>query len=243
MDTRDQHQNDELMKFKEQLKDKQKIINDQNNLVEEMLEENSQAVRQTEKQTTDPYWEKSVRGDDHCQQGRVNNGQTKIVTTGIPNFAIGITQEINKAIDLWIDDCQIHGGIISDRNMVNSQIVPGWGVRVRRRLLERNVDGTDKVKKDLFEGGKGHGYQTLINRIRQVIRSPETYISVGQSIGELNNIGNATNKYDEEDLDDDDDGDGLGDQDNTENTHVEIEYTETMIDTKNFDLWTSGVLL
>ena len=29
----------------------------------------------------------------------------------------------------------------------------------------------------------------------------------------------------------------------TENTEVETEYTETMIDIKNFDWWTNGVLL
>ena len=66
---------------------------------------------------------------------------------------------------MWIDNYQIHGGTISDRNMVNSQIVPGWGVRVRRRLVERNIDIKDNVQNDLFDSGEGHGYQTFANKI------------------------------------------------------------------------------
>ena len=64
MDTRDQYQNDELLKLKRQLHDKQQTIQNQNKLVEVVLEQ----AEKTEEQIKDPYWEKSERSEDDWQQ-------------------------------------------------------------------------------------------------------------------------------------------------------------------------------
>ena len=79
--------------------------------------------------------------------------------------AIGITTTITKAIDYWIDDYEKHGGSMTDRNIVGSQIVPDWGVRVRRRLAERGIKISNGGNNNTTPTGKGVGYLTPIKRV------------------------------------------------------------------------------
>ena len=81
--------------------------------------------------------------------------QENIKVPETPMYAIGTATSITKAIDYWIDDYEKHGGGINDRNIVGSQIVPDWGVRVRRRFAERGIKVSDGGNNNTTPIGKG----------------------------------------------------------------------------------------
>ena len=125
-------------------------------------------------------------------------------------YAIGATTAISKAIDHWIDDYDKHGGNITERNIVGSQIMPGWGVRVRRRFAERGIKiksgGLDKT----IIAGKGTVYLTPIKRS---LYSPDSDSSPDVQTGYINNLRQKTPDGDGDDLGDDENGDAPRDED------------------------------
>ena len=222
MDERDQRKNDELQQLKTKLDDRQATIDQQRRRTEQAEAQNRQR-----KPEVDPYKEKSKRGEDDWQLGykppdeRTKHDNPPAPDT--PKYAIGTTTDIAKAIDYFIDDYELHGGSISERNVVASQIVPDWGARVRRRLIERGVKNGGGLPSNVGYNGKGAGYLTPIRRLLQ---SPESDSSPDRDTGYINNIRrNSPNGGDDDLEDNDNNGDPRDVEDNLGRRH-QREYAD-----------------
>ena len=147
MDTRDQKKNEDIQQLRQQLQTKQAILDSQAQILEEILNNQDRRTDCIEHQETtdrtdkDRMREKFEAGDDSWQQALKPDDQRKPNDSlATPMYAIGTTTIINKAIDTWIKDYKAHGGIVSYRNVVDGQIIADWGVRVRRRLMEKGTE-------------------------------------------------------------------------------------------------------
>lgn len=123
-----------------------------------------------------------------------------------PIYAIGAHEQIAKAIDQWIEDCQLHGGIIADRNCVDGHIVADWGVRVIQGMARIGLDGYGVREGNGGGGRRGDNYPTPADKIRRAILFPESDSSPEREAGDINNLKNQIANHD----DDDDPGDDIG---------------------------------
>ena len=134
------------------------------------------------------------------------NAQQIITIPNAPAYAIGATIVIIKAIDIWIDDYEVHGGVISERNVIDGHIVADWGVRVRNRMTERSKSDKNLHCKDASSSSNGPNNQTYIDIIRNNIHSPSSGSSPERDMGDLNNLRpQIPDNGDNNDLDDGDD--------------------------------------
>ena len=177
LETREQKRDEQFANLQQLVAIKQGTIDEQNMLLQ-ALEEPTTTKRPTN-YDKDLIWEM-----DNEKKGPWHNGRssTNIVTTadiqkedignGTPTYAMAANTTLASAIDNWIDDYIAHGGNVSDRNIVDKQIVADWGIRVRQRMHERVVtikdSNNDKVSNKI--GGKE--CQTLIGKIRRIFNSP-----------------------------------------------------------------------
>ena len=201
-DTNNETHYEDLQRLKQQLREKQIITEAQDKKIEQ-----AEAHKSMDKRGEDPLWERSKRGDEDWKEEPGSTAQTHtrpdIAKIQAPSCAIGTTQ-ITKAIDQWIDDYKLHGGIIADRNCVDGRIVTDWGLREiggqRCGQLGSKGDNEDS-------GYKSNIYFTPTDRIRRAILLPDTDSSPERDFGEVNNLRNQIV----------DDGDDFGDEGDDDN--------------------------
>ena len=186
VDTRDRAQRDEIRRL-QRLEQRQtikttKAISDGGNEIEH---------------AKDPMWESSVVLHDHWQQDLKRIGRLPTNANITPVYAMAVNTDINKAIDLCVDDYIENGGNIADRIVVNSQIVADLGVRVRLRLADKGIIINDKAciaitiattKFNTNGKANGDGYRTPINVVKQLLFTPSTESSPEREVGGVNDL-------------------------------------------------------
>ena len=202
MDTRDDHNNEQLRQYRQRFDEKNKRIQDQDKQIEQI---------KTPREKLDPIWEQShdksswnidlkIPTDELVQEAI-----TALVTT--PTYAIGATTIIMKAIDTWIDDNTINGGNISERNLVDGHIVADWGVRARNKSAERNKNNRTTKSQDVANSSNEQNNYTLMSMIEKNILSPDSDSTPERDVGDLNDLRFQNHGGQDPDDDDDDDND------------------------------------
>ena len=118
MDHRVQKQTDQLTEL---VMEQRTTIMEQQLLLQAISESTPKKNNVTKGQSSkDPMWASSVVGEDPYQQTLKEMGRPiHIKDAQTQNFAIGATVDIVKAIDKYVDDYEVHGGTIADRNCVS----------------------------------------------------------------------------------------------------------------------------
>ena len=164
MGTRDQRKNMELQQLKDRLDEKNLLAQQQAKQLEQTT-----TVHKTIKPDEGPIWKRYH--DRHSWQTDTKT----IVTEGLqqtntisetPMYVIGVIAIILKAIDQWIDDYELHGGTISERNVVHSHIIADWGVRVRQRIKERSTNTQQPIHSGIVSSDQYDQHQTPENKVK-----------------------------------------------------------------------------
>ena len=142
--------------MRQRFDEKNKVIDEQTRLMEQ-----TKKPKEINKQDMDPIWEQSQRGKDGWQTGSKASTQEDIqrifIAFETPVYAISAIITITNAIDAWIDDYELDGGTIADRDTADGQIVADWGIRAKRRFTERNTFIKELQRSDAAHDNRENG--------------------------------------------------------------------------------------